>query len=206
MIVAALLAAPLLYDLPPAGSYALPVIDRVAQRTLVDPSGKPAELLSAAEGSCTVVSFVYLSCTDANGCPLALAQVQRLDRALAQRTELAPHVRLVTVSFDPDRDRDRLGGLRHHMAPKADWRFLTAESREALQPVLEEFGQDAVPVVTADGARSGLMRHVTKVFLVDASGAIRNIYSTGFLDHRLLLRDVETLLGPPAHPLPTDRE
>jgi protein SCO1/2 len=38
------------------------------------------------------------------------------------------------------------------------------------------------------------MRHVAKVFLVDDEGAVRNIYSSGLLDHRLLLRDVETLL------------
>jgi hypothetical protein len=29
---------------------------------------------------------------------------------------------------------------------------------------------------------------------VDAQGGVRNVYSSGFLDHRLLLRDVETLL------------
>ena len=38
------------------------------------------------------------------------------------------------------------------------------------------------------------MQHVVKVFLVDGEGGIRNIYSTGTLDHRLLVLDVETLL------------
>jgi len=38
------------------------------------------------------------------------------------------------------------------------------------------------------------MRHVAKVFLVDDEGGVRNIYSSGFLDHRRLLRGVETLL------------
>ena len=48
---------------------------------------------------------------------------------------------------------------------------------------------------TADGEATGLLSHVTKVFLVDADGRVRNVYSTGFLDHRLLLRDVETVLA-----------
>jgi hypothetical protein len=39
------------------------------------------------------------------------------------------------------------------------------------------------------------MQHVLKVFLVDDQRAVRNVYSAGLLDHRLLLRDVETLLG-----------
>ena len=37
--------------------------------------------------------------------------------------------------------------------------------------------------------------HVLKVFLVDGEGRVRNIYSTGFLDLRLLLADLETVLG-----------
>jgi hypothetical protein len=36
---------------------------------------------------------------------------------------------------------------------------------------------------------------VLKIFLVDDAGRVRNIYSTGFLDVRLLLADLETLLG-----------
>lgn len=39
------------------------------------------------------------------------------------------------------------------------------------------------------------LRHVLKVFLVDASGAVRNVYSTGLLDRRLLVNDVRTVLG-----------
>jgi hypothetical protein len=36
------------------------------------------------------------------------------------------------------------------------------------------------------------------VFLVDARGAIRNVYSTGFLDPRLMLHDALTLTAEPA--------
>jgi cytochrome oxidase Cu insertion factor (SCO1/SenC/PrrC family) len=105
-------------------------------------------------------------------------------------------VRLVTVSFDPERDTPQaLAELRQRMAPRTGWRFLTATSVAALQPVLEDFGQDAVPLQTRDGADASLFQHVAKVFLVDADGGVRNIYSPGFLDHRLLLLDVETLLA-----------
>ena len=84
---------------------------------------------------------------------------------------LAPRVRLVTVSFDPQRDRpEQMAQLRTHMSPKTDWRFLTAESASALRPVLVDYGQDAVPLLTADGRDARRMRHVAKVFLVDASG------------------------------------
>lgn len=191
-------APPLLYELPAAGSYALPVIDRVADHRLVGADGAPAPLLELDAGQLAFVSFVYLSCSDAAGCPLALASLTRLDRALARRDDLRDRVRLVTVSFDPARDTpEQMAELRRHLRPQSSWRFLTARSEEDLRPVLADYGQDAVPLVTAGGTRTGRVRHVTLVFLVDATGAIRNVYSTGFLDHRLLLRDAETLLGLP---------
>jgi cytochrome oxidase Cu insertion factor (SCO1/SenC/PrrC family) len=186
---------PLSYELPAAGSYELPGIERVSDHVLLGSDASPAPLLGLEQGSCAVVSFVYLSCADAAGCPLSLATLQRLDRALARRPELSRRVRLATVSFDPGRDGpEQMARARKRLAPRSDWRFLTAANEAQLRPVLEDFGQDAVPLFTDAGERSGIMRHVVKVFLVDAAGTVRNIYSSGFLDHRILLRDIETLM------------
>jgi cytochrome oxidase Cu insertion factor (SCO1/SenC/PrrC family) len=188
-------APPLAYELPPAGSYELPAILRVADHVLLDSEGVRVPLLGLEPGKLALVSFVYLGCRDASGCPLALATFVRLDRALAERPELARRVRLATVSFDPERDRPAdLARLRAGIAPRSDWRFLTAAGAPDLAPVLAEFGQDVAELpAAADGAPR--LGHVLKVFLVDAQGDVRNVYSAGFLDHRLLLRDVETLLG-----------
>jgi cytochrome oxidase Cu insertion factor (SCO1/SenC/PrrC family) len=187
-------APPLLFELPAAGSYELPPIDRVGDHTLTGSDGAREPLLGLAPGQLAIVAFVYLHCSDAAGCPLVLETLRRADRALAARGDLAPHVRLATVSFDPARDTPAaLADLRAHLAPRTDWRFLTAASQAELEPVLRDFGQDAVPILSAGGANAGIMRHVAKVFLVDAGGAVRNIYSSGLLDHRLLVRDVETL-------------
>ena len=189
-------AADRLYELPEAGSYALPVIDRVSRHELIDTKGNLSNVLGLEAGEVAVVSFVYSACPDARGCPLVLATLRRLDRAVAADSDLAKRVRLVAVSFDPGRDTpERLRMLRTHMSPIGDWRFLTATSDAALQPVLDDYGQDALRLVAIeDGASTALIRHVAKVFLVDASGGIRNVYSSGFLDHEMLLRDIETLL------------
>jgi hypothetical protein len=77
--------------------------------------------------------------------------------------------------------------LRGRLGPKGDWRFFTAPDDPALAPVLLDFGQDALPIVTESGEENGAIGHVLKVFLVDARGDVRNIYSTGLLDERLLL-------------------
>lgn len=185
-----------LYELPEAGSYDLPVIDRVERHELLDSEGEPSYLLAMKPGECAVVSFIYSACPDAQGCPLLLSALRRLDRAVAADSGLAQRVHLVSVSFDPQRDTpERLRMLRNHMNPSGDWRFLTAVSDTALQPVLDDYGQDALRLVAVEsGEPTAMIRHVAKVFLVDASGGLRNIYSSGFLDYEMLMRDIETLL------------
>jgi len=188
-------AAPdLAYELPAAGSYELPPILRVEDHALLGSDGERAAMLGLAPGQLAIVSFVYLGCRDPAGCPLALATLVRLDRTLAARSDLASRVRLVSVSFDPRHDRPGdLARLREGLSPRADWRFFTAEGESDLLPVLADFGQN-VDVIPDETGETIALGHVLKVFLVDASGRVRNVYSTGFLDHRLLVRDVETLL------------
>jgi len=185
-----------LYQLPEPGSYELPVIDRVGHYELLNASGERVPLLDIGPGNCAIVSFVYASCPDAGGCPLVLASLRRMDRMLASNRELASRVRVVTVSFDPVNDTpERLAILRDHLKPMGEWRFLTAESDREIRPILDDFGQDALRLVAAeDGKPLGVIRHIAKVFLVDSDFAIRNIYSSGFLDPELLLRDIETVL------------
>ena len=185
-----------LFEPPPPGTYELPPICQVKEHWLLGPDGKRAPLLGLGKEEAAIVSFVYRTCVDATGCPLALATLQRLDAELASRPGLAKRVRLVTVSFDPKRDTpERMKELRGHLAPQAQWRFLTAANSQQLVPVLSDFNQNAVPLVTEEGEETGLIRHVLKVYLVDGRGDVRNIYSTGFLDQRILLNDLQTVLA-----------
>ena len=63
--------------------------------------------------------------------------------------------------------------------------------------MLRDFGQDAVWIPSSEGSAPDRLRHVLKVFLVDDSGAVRNIYSTGLMEPGLVLADVRTVLGLP---------
>ena len=182
------------FEPPAPGSYALPPFGRVGQHALLAPDGARAPLLELGPGEVAFVSFVYLSCPDA--CPLATAVLQRLDQALSERPELAARVALVTVSFDPARDTPE-AMARHAaaLAPRGRWRFLTAASPAELAPLLADFGQDAAPLFGPAGVDTGLLAHVLKVFLVDGRGRIRNAYSTGFLDVRVLWNDALTVLA-----------
>jgi hypothetical protein len=87
-----------------------------------------------------------------------------------------------------------MASVRQRMRPAGDWRFLTAADAAEIAPVLSAFGQDALPLVDERGQELGLFRHVLKVFLVDARGGVRNVYSAGFLSPELLLVDARTVL------------
>jgi cytochrome oxidase Cu insertion factor (SCO1/SenC/PrrC family) len=183
------------FEPPEPGSYGLPPIGRVGEHRLLDPQGKRVPLLDLAAGQLAVVSFIYASCPQGWGCPLALATFQQLDRRLAEHPGLSSRVRLITVSFDPARDTpEHMATLREQLRPVSDWSFLTAASQTEIRPVLENYGQDAIPLVDAHGASTGLLRHVLKVFLIDATRTIRNIYSVGFLSPEIVWGDVQTLI------------
>lgn len=181
---------------PPApGTYALPPIDSVGDHLLLDTTGKPVSLLALIDGRIAVISFMYTACSDVGGCPLAAAVLQRVDRSLSQRPELARHVTLLSISFDPERDTPaRLAEVRATLTPQTTWHFLTGRTPADIQPVLADFHQPVVKLWTEDGHWSGLFRHVLKVFLLDRHQQVRNIYSTGFLNPQLVLHDIETLL------------
>ena len=185
-----------LWEPPAPGTYELPPIQAVSDARLLDPRGERAALLGLEPGEACVVGFIYRSCSDAGGCPLALATLQRLDRLLATEPELARRTRLVTVSFDPERDTPgKMGELEAALAPRTRWRFLTPASPQELAPVLADFGQEVLSELTADGEATGRLRHLLKVFLVDDQNRVRNIYSAAFLRADLLRNDLKTLFG-----------
>jgi cytochrome oxidase Cu insertion factor (SCO1/SenC/PrrC family) len=179
---------------PPPGSYELPAIKRVGAFTLRDPAGRAVDTRRATAGKIAVVSFIYTACPDRLGCPLASRTLRDLQARLHE-TGLADQVTLVSISFDPERDRPaQLAKYAEiYDADPALWRFLTAPSGRVLDAVLESYGQDRTPERDERGRPTGRIRHVLKVFLVDRAGFIRNVYSAGFLVPELVLNDIRTL-------------
>ena len=183
------------YQAPAPGSYRLPVIDTISDHVVVGTDGIPILMSALTRGRLAVVAFVYTSCAEVTGCPLAEAILQRLDRGLAQEPQTARRVRLLSVSFDPERDTpERMETVRGFYQPKTDWAFVTTRDETALQPILDDFGQSVAKLYFDDGAWTGLFRHVLKVFLVDEHNRIRNIYSSGLISTDLVLNDIRTLV------------
>jgi cytochrome c peroxidase len=182
------------YEPPPAGSYSLPVIDRVDDHALLDSAGGATTLRALKGERLAVVAFVYTTCGEAAGCPLAEAIMQRLDRRLADDAALARRARLLTISFDPERDTPaRMAAIRTAFEPKTDWAFVTTANETELAPLLADFGQPVAKLTYEDGTWTGLYRHVLKVFLLDEQNRVRNIYSTGLMNPDLVMNDLRTL-------------
>ena len=186
------------YAPPAAGTYELPPIKTVGDHPVLDEQGRAATLFDTIGDRLGVIAFVYTTCVEAAGCPVATGVLQRLDRAIAGDQELAGKVVLVTMSFDPARDTPaRMAARRDLHEPAGAWRFLTSRDEPTLQPLLDDFGQPVGKLRDEHGAWTGLFRHVLKVFLVDGQRRVRNVYSVGFLHAELVLNDLRTVLRRP---------
>jgi len=185
------------YDAPAPGTYQLPVIKAAADAALLDAASKPINLRDLTRGRITVLSFIYTRCASAKACPMATGALMDLHELSADHLELAQNLRLVSMSFDPVHDTPER--MRSYSAlasgrPKAaPWQFVTARSETELQPVLAAYGQ-AVDKKANPADPTGPLNHTLRVYLIDREGRIRNIYSSGTLDVRLVLADVRTLL------------
>jgi len=185
------------YEPPEPGSYRLPPLMPAGDGRVLDRDGTPRSLREVLAGRVSVVSFVYTRCADPSACPLATGVLRQIHEVSRRSPSLARGLQLVTFSFDPEHDdpetMDRFGRAANRLEGGAPWRFLTTSGPDELRQVLEAWGQRVDRRRDADDP-FGPLQHNLRVFLVDRHGMVRNIYSTGLLDPRLVVTDVRTLL------------
>lgn len=181
---------------PAAGTYDLPVIRHVPAFVLIDAAGRRVNTGSLTHGKVAVVSFIYTTCSDRLGCPLAGMALRELQTKLVQEG-LQDQAVLLSISLDPERDTPaQLAKYAHAFGAESSlWHLLTASSEQVLKATLRSFGQDRAKVYDERGRFTGRYRHVLKVFLVDPLGDVRNIYSTGSLVPQVMVNDIKTVLA-----------
>jgi protein SCO1 len=190
--------APLAYEPPAPGTYALQRILTAPDGEVVDLDGRPQRLARFTRERITLLALVYTTCIDPDGCPRTLPIFDALRAEASASPRWRDHLRLVTLSFDPERDTP--AAMRGYAGARAaggpvPWHFLTTRSSRALAPLLDGFGQDVrVSVIRTDGVARREITHALKVFLIDPAGVVREIYDSTFLHPRTVLNDVETLL------------
>ena len=182
---------------PEAGSYALPSLGEAADGALLDSAGATISLHDLYDKKTIVLSFVYTSCPDVNGCPLATFVLGRIQQRLAANDGVRSNVRLITISFDPANDTPDVMadyGGQFRRGP-VDWRFLTAESEDSLAQILDDYDQSVIRDRGPDGQSMTTISHILRVYLIDADKRIRNIYSPSFLHPDILYADILTVMN-----------
>jgi cytochrome c peroxidase len=183
------------FTLPKPGAYALPTLGTAADGRVLDSDGRATSLHRLYGDKLVLLSFIYSSCSDVNGCPLATMVLHKIQRRLLKEPDVAKHLRLVTLSFNPEHDTPDV--MAKYAAPfreGLEWRFLTTRSEADLRPILDAYGQTAQKDYDADGKFLGTFSHILRVFLIDRNRHIRNIYTVSFLHPDTLINDIRTLL------------
>jgi cytochrome oxidase Cu insertion factor (SCO1/SenC/PrrC family) len=187
------------FVLPAPGTYELHRIMRAPDGPVLTVDGGLEKLSQFTRGRITLLGFIYTSCTNPQGCPLAYRVFDRLKDEIRATPALKDQVQLVTLSFDPARDTPsvmkRYAGSQLEDEGGLRWFFLTTPSVPDLLPLVEGFGQDVqYSVDRSSGRPVRQLSHVLKVFLIDRSGDVREIYTSTFLHPRAIIGDIKTLL------------
>ena len=187
------------FVLPAPGTYQLQRIMRAPDGPVLTVDGSLDKLSRFTRERITLLGFIYTSCTDPQGCPMAYRVFDRLKDEIRATPALKDKVQLVTLSFDPARDTPsvmkRYAGSQLEDEGGLRWFFLTTPSERELMPLVEGFGQDVQYAIdTSTGRPFRQLSHVLKVFLIDRAGDVREIYTSTFLHPEAIIGDIQTLL------------
>jgi protein SCO1 len=182
---------------PAAGTYQLQRIQRVPDALLLDAHARAHPLRDLTRGRVTLLTFFYTYCTDPWGCPFAYSLMMGLRERLLSQPGAGDRVRFVSISFDPTFDTPETLRL-HAGAVRKDarlpWEFLVARNMAELMPLLAEFGQDVRVERDQQGRPLRAINHMLKLFLIDRSGVVREIYALDYLHPEMMVNDINTLL------------
>ena len=157
-----------------AGAVALVAISSLAKaqdqasifalRSVWQDQGGKLEGLDGLKGKTTVMTLFYAGCQTV--CPLAVAEMQGLERQLPAATR--EKVRFVLVSLDPLHDKPKL------LMQFADARHLDARRWKLLNGAPDDV-RDLAAVLDIHYRllKSGEIPHDAAVFLIDGSGIVR---------------------------------
>jgi len=175
---------------PPEPADVLPVGAPVPDITFTDEAGRPRPL-SSYRGTYTLLTFIYLRCPLPDYCPRMNAHFAVVQRGVLADAALRQHVRLLSISFDPDFDTPaRLGAKATEMgADPAVWHFVTAP-----RAAVDEFGGRLGLTVVREGAEGVNITHNLRTALLDRDGRLARTYNGKEWVPAEVIRDLQALV------------
>ncbi len=163
--------SPLAEPPPVTEAGALSPNDPVPDAAFVDQDGQ-GRRFAEWRGHAVALTFVFTRCPLPDFCPALDRSFARLAAQVRADPALAPKVRLLTVSFDPEHDTPAV--LKKHAAALgADpgiWVYLTGEAG-----AVDAFGRHFGLLVEREGGSAGLT-HNLRTAVVDPSGRLVRIW------------------------------
>ena len=186
------------FEAPQPGSYTLASYQAATNGSVIDSNGTSLDLHEIFDDKIVLLNFMYSTCTDVNGCPLATAVFHKVKNLLDKDPEIGKQVSLISLSFDPANDSPEVMKLYGDGSDTGvvDWKFLTTNSLKDLDPILDGYSQRIIKDYDENGNYIGSISHILRVFLIDKRKEVRNIYSVSFLHSDVLIGDIKTLLHP----------
>ena len=181
----------------PAGSYRLPPIQPVGDAELLDERGRAVHLSTLTAGQDHTADLLLYLLRGSARLPVCARDPRAAARPRPRRSR---RWRATCASWgsrcDPTSDTPAV--ISDYAASfsadaRFEWRFLTAASVAKLLPVLEDLGQDVSVDTDAHGRPTRTLHHMLKVFLIDARGRVREIYTLSFIQPEVMFNDMRTL-------------
>jgi len=119
---------PLGFPVPEPGSYTLPPLGDAGDGRLLASDGSAVALHDLLAEKVTILSLMYASCSDVNGCPLATFVLKGVQDAVRAAPDLTSAVRLISFSFDPEHDIAGTG-FRHRHGRERELEFAGGGNR-----------------------------------------------------------------------------
>ncbi len=157
---------------------------------LTDQLGRPVTHLDLVG---QIVVFDFIATQGDEAAPVMTDSMRRLRDELRRRGWLGKRVRLVTLTFDPERDTPEVLNVyaRAQQADPNEWLFLTGEPDMLRAVIGGGFGVYYRKSQTT--GQGTIFSRTSKFVLVDGQGLIRAEYYGPTLDIARVIRDIELI-------------
>lgn len=161
--------------------------DQVPDAAFIDQSDVRRSF-SEWKGTTTLVTFIYTRCPLPDFCPLMNRHFAEIQKAIAADAALKGHVKLVSITFDPEYDTPAvLSALaKQQNADPAVWTWLTGD-RVTIHRFAGRFG---VGIIRPDGMIE--ISHNLRTALIGADGRIQKLYSGNDWKPATVLADIRS--------------